>query len=38
MSLGGQEWTAAIGRFVIFPLTCIGVGEGCLEVASAAPG
>jgi hypothetical protein len=33
-----QEQTAAIGRFVIFPLTCTGVGEGCLEVASAALG
>jgi hypothetical protein len=30
--------TAAIGRFVIFPLSCIGVGEGCLEVAGTAPG
>jgi hypothetical protein len=28
-----QGRTAAIGRSVIFPLTCIGAGEGCLEVA-----
>jgi hypothetical protein len=34
----GQERTAGIGRFVIFPLTGTGVGGGGLEVASAAPG